>query len=154
MPALFNYEKGPIYESLADDADGPFESNTRLLVFAACVGHARGRRVESPDADGEIRWNYISQDKRLSVVVAALAYADHDDPDAILEPEMQIETLRELGAGGARVLTEEVLDRPGSNLDNLIAFVEGARDRDEVTDTVGVLEEIEQDISGLPVAED
>jgi dnd system-associated protein 4 len=154
MPATFYFEKNDIFEPFAEDGDGPFESNTRLLVFAASVGFARNRRVESPGEEGEIRWNYISQNKRLSSIVAALAYADHDDPEAILDPEMQIETLRQYGAGGARILEEEILNSTGSNLDNLITFIKATQDQDQITEQVGILEEIESEISGLPAAED
>jgi dnd system-associated protein 4 len=154
MPATFYFEKNDIFKPFAEDGDGPFESNTRLLVFAASVGFARNNRVESPGKEGEIRWNYISQNKRLSTIVAALAYADHEDPDAILKPEMQIETLRRYGAGGARILEEEILDSSGSNLDNLISLIEQTQDQDQITKQVGILEEIESEISGLPAAQE
>jgi hypothetical protein len=88
------------------------------------------------------------------VIVAALAYADHNDAKVILKPEKQIETLRRYGAGGARVIKEEILDEPGSNLDNLITFVKNTQDEDRLSKQVGVLEDIEEEISSLQTAQD
>lgn len=149
MPATFYYEKNDAFTELAEGSDSIFESNTRLLLFAASVGYARNRRVADPKENGEIRWSYINQNQRLSVITAALAYADHDDPDVILDPEAQIETLTCYGAGGAQILEEEVVEEPGSNLDNLIAFLKSHRDEEQLTEQVGVLEEIENEISSL-----
>ena len=154
MPATFYYEKNDVYPKLAEGSDAPFESNTRLLIFAASVGYSRGRYVDDPAENGEIRWNYISQNQKLSVIVAALACADHNDAEVILKPEEQIETLRRYGAGGARVIKEQIVDEPGSNLDNLIAFIKNTQDEDKLTKQVGILEDIEEEISSLRAAQD
>lgn len=154
MPATFYYEKNDIYPELGEGSDAPFESNTRLLIFAASVGYSRGRYVDDPAENGEIRWNYISQNQKLSVIVAALAYAYHNDAEVILKPEEQIETLRRYGAGGARVIKEQIVDEPGSNLDNLIAFIKNTQDEDKLTKQVGILEDIEEEISSLRAAQD
>ena len=154
MPATFYYEKNDIYPELGEGSDAPFESNTRLLIFAASVGYSRGRYVDDPAENGEIRWNYISQNQKLSVIVAALAYADHNDAEVILKPEEQIETLRRYGAGGARVIKEQIVDEPGSNLDNLIAFIKNTQDEDKLTKQVVILEDIEEEISSLRAAQD
>ncbi|CAJ52201.2 hypothetical protein [Haloquadratum walsbyi] len=154
MPATFYYEKNDAYPKLGEGSDAPFESNTRLLIFAASVGYSRGRYVDDPAENGEIRWNYISQNQKLSVIVAALAYAYHNDAEVILKPEEQIETLRRYGAGGARVIKEQIVDEPGSNLDNLIAFIKNTQDEDKLTKQVGILEDIEEEISSLRAAQD
>lgn len=154
MPATFFYEKNDAFAELAEGDDSVFESNTRLLVFAAAVGYARNHRVSDPDDNGEVRWSYIAQDKRLSVITASLAYAETEDPDVILDPERQIEVLTAYGAGGARLLEREVVDEPGSNLDNLIAFLRQHRDEDQLERQVGVLEDIENEISSLRGAQD
>lgn len=149
MPATFYYEKNEAFDELAEGDDAVFESNTRLLVFAASVGYKRSKRVSDHDEDGEIRWTYISSDQRLSVIAASLAYADAEDPEVILDPERQIESLAAYGAGGARLLEREVVDEPGSNLDNLIAFLKQHRNEEQLQQQVGVLEEIEKEISSL-----
>lgn len=149
MPATFYYEKNAVFDELAEGTEAVFESNTRLLVFAASVGFSRNKRVPNHDENGEVRWSYIAQNQRLSVVASALAYADIGDPDVILDPERKIDTLTAYGAGGARILEREVLEKPGSNLDNLIAFLRQHRDEDQLKRQVGVLEEIEHEISSL-----
>lgn len=148
-PALFNYEQTDAFNKLVEGDDSIFESRTRLLVFSACVGYQRGHRVDDHDENGEMRWNYVAQNQRLSVIVASLAFADMDDPSVILDPNRQIETLTAYGAGGSRILTREVVDEPGSNLDNLISFIRQHRDRDQLEQQAGVLEEIQQEINSL-----
>lgn len=150
----FEYENNEAFEELADGDSPIFDSRVRFLVFAACVGYAKGRSVEDPSQDNYIRWNYISQDSQLSVISASLAYAVTEEPDVILDPHEQFDVLSRYGAGGARLIKQEVVDAPGDNLDNLIDFVQAHRDEDEMKERVGVLEEIEKEISSLkPSAE-
>lgn len=148
MPTTFKYQKSYIFDILCGGEDNIFESNTRLLIFAASVGFDQDRRVHSPDETGEIRWSYISQNSSLSVITAALAYADHKDPDVILDPERQIETLQTYGAGGAKILQETVVDKPGGNLDNLIMFLKD-RKNDNIQQQAGILEDMQEEISSI-----
>lgn len=148
-PATFYYEKNEAFEELAAGKDAIFESRTRFLVFAASVGHARGRRISSPEDNGEMRWTYISDNNRLSVITAALTYADKEEDGVILDPETQIDTLTAYGAGGARIIQEEVVEEPGQNLDSLISFLQEHRDVEALEEQVGILEEIEEEVSSL-----
>lgn len=148
-PATFNYEKNEAFEELATGSDAIFESRTRFLVFAASVGYARDRWVSDPGDEGEIRWNYINQDQRLSVITKALTYAHTDEPESILDAEAQIDTLVGYGAGGTRIIKAEVVDEPGENLDNLIEFLRQHRDEEESEQRAGILEQIETEMSTL-----
>lgn len=153
-PATFYYEKNEAVEELATGSDSIFESRTRFLVFAASVGFARDHWVSDPGEEGEIRWNYIGQDQRLSVITKALTYAHTGDPESILDAEAQIETLVGYGAGGTRIIQAEVVDEPGENLDNLIEFLRQHRDEEESEQRAGILEEIETEMSSLRSAEE
>lgn len=148
-PTLFDYEQTEAFNALVEGEGRVFESRTRLLVFAAAVGYHRNERVADHDENGEMRWNYISQNPRLSVIVSSLAYADTEDPSIILDPQRQIETLTAFGAGGSRILEREVVDEPGKNLDNLLDFIQEHRDEDRLKEQAGILEEIEQEISSF-----
>jgi len=149
MPATFKYQKSDVFDTLCGGENNIFESNIRLLVFAASVGFDQNRRVHSPDETGEIRWSYISQNSSLSVITAALAYADHNDPNVILDPERQIETLQTYGAGGAEILQEAVVEQSGNNLDNLVMFLKDREDDTDVQQQAGILEEMQEEISSI-----
>lgn len=153
-PATFFYEKNDAVEALASGKDSLFESRTRFLIFAASVGYARGHWVEDPDDNGEMRWNYISQNQRLSVITKALTYAHTSDPESILDAEQQIDTLVGYGAGGARIIETEVLEQAGDDLDNLIEFLREQRDQEKAEQRVGVLEQIESEMSSLRATEE
>ena len=148
-PATFYYEQNEAFEALSSGEDAIFESHTRLLIFAASVGFARDHWVENYEESGEIRWNYIGQDQRLSVISGALAYAHTKTEEAIVDPDIQIDVLTSYGAGGARILKREVVNKPGDNLDNLVTFLENHRDTEDASGRVGVLERIENEVSSL-----
>lgn len=150
----FQYENNEAFEELADGDSPIFDSRVRFLVFAASVGYAKDRVVEDPGQDNYIRWNYIGQDSQLSVITASLAYAVTEEPEIILDPHDQFDVLHRYGAGGSRLIKQEVVDAPGDNLDNLMDFIQDHRNEDEMKKRVGVLEEIEKEISSLkPSAE-
>lgn len=150
MPSgTFHYEQNEAFEALSSGEDAIFESHTRLLVFAASVGFARNHWVENYEESGETRWNFISQDQRLSVISGALAYAHTENEEAIVDREIQTDVLTSYGAGGARILKREVVDEPGDNLDNLVAFLEDHRNTESASGRAGVLEQIEQEVSSL-----
>jgi hypothetical protein len=153
-PATFYYEKHDPVEVLASGKGSLFESRTRFLIFAANVGFARTHWVENPDDNGEMRWNYISQNQRLSVVTKALTYAHTSDPESILDAEQQIDTLVGYGAGGARIIETEVVEQAGDNLDNLIEFIRAQRDQERAEQRVGVLEQIEAEMSSVRASEE
>jgi hypothetical protein len=153
MAGPFKYEANPIFDELTQGEDAPF-NKFRLLIFAACVGFAHHRFVESPGKDLETRWMFIQRDNRLRAILMALTYADQGEPEVILDEDLQVQTLQGYGAGGSQIIEGEVLDQPGSNLDNLISFIRENRDEEELTEQVGILEDIEQDISGLSTAQD
>ena len=152
-PATFYYEQNEAFEALSSGEDAIFESHTRLLIFAASVGFARDHWVENYEESGEIRWNYIGQDQRLSVISGALAYAHTKTEEAIVDPDIQIDVLASYGAGGARILKREVVDEPGDNLDNLITFLQEHHETGESIERAGVLEQIEKEVSSLRPSE-
>lgn len=152
-PATFFYEKNEAFEELGAGENAIFESRTRFLVFAASVGYARDNRVDSPDENGEMRWSYISDNNKLAVIVAALTYADTGDPESILDPEAQIDTLTAYGAGGARIIQEEVVDKAGENLNNLVTFLQDYQETDDLPEPE-ILIEIENEISSVGPARD
>ena len=157
--STFKYESNVAYEQLVGN-ECPFESGTQLLIFAASVGFSRGEAVsdapvDNPDGtddnreSAQMRWNYIDDNPRLSVITASMTYADTGDPEAILSDDKQIETLVQYGAAGSRILYEEVLTASGDDLDNLVDFIQDYRNDARVKRQTGVLEELEGDISTL-----
>ncbi len=152
-PSHILLRKKEAFEELAAGSDAPFESRTRFLIFAASVGFRRDHWVENHDEGGEMRWNYISQNQRLSVIVSALTYAHTCDDDALLDAEKQIDVLTSFGARGARIINREVVNEPGANLDNLVSFLQKYRDAEESKGRMGVLEQIENEVSSLSSTE-
>lgn len=148
-PATFHFQHDEPYNELVTGDGRIFESQARLLIFAACLGYNRSRSVADHDTDGEMRWSYIAEHPKLSIMAASLAYAATNDPNAMLDPKRQIEVLTKYAAGGSEILIDEIIDAPGDNLDLLIELLRDERDTAELTDKVEVLKQIEQEVSSL-----
>ena len=147
-PATFSYEKNKVFDELVQEQN-IFESNIKLLVFCACLGYNRDRRVYDHEENAEIRWRYVERDPILPVMSASLAYAATDEPDALNDVGTQIRILVQFGAGGSRLIETQVLDQPGENLDLLIELLQEERDSDKFSDRVDIISQIEEEVSSL-----
>ena len=141
-----DYRKNEAYDVLVDQ-DDIFESYTQLLIFAAAVGYARGRFDEDVEADAQTKWYYIKGDNRLEVAIASMAYSHSRDTDVLTDLVRQFDILVGFGAGGAEVLLEEVVEQPGENLDLLIQLIQDQRDSEEMQRQLGILEEIDVELT-------
>jgi dnd system-associated protein 4 len=154
MSPTVRYEKNELYEEFAEGDDAPF-ALYQLLMLSASVGFKENERVTSPDLhDKPIKWELFAGKKRVTAVIAALAYADTQDEDVLLDVDAQIESLQAYAAGGARLLAEEVLEQDGNNLENLIGYIKDNRQQKKMTEQVGILEDIENDIGSIPARQD
>lgn len=147
-PATFKFQKDEAFEALVN-SEPIFESDARFLVFCACLGYNRKRRTHDYEKNGEMRWSYINQDSILAVMTASLAYAATDDPEAMMDPETQIEVLAQCSAGGSQLIKNRVLDEPGENLDLLVELLQEERNRGEFSERVDILSEIEDEVSSI-----
>ena len=141
-----DYRKTEVYDVLVDQ-DQIFDSYTQLLIFAAAVGYAHGRFEEDVEEDAQTKWYYIKGDNRLEVAIASIAYSHSRDPDVLTDLVRQFDILVGYGAGGAEVLHEEVVEQPGENLDLLIQLIEDQHDTDEMQRQLGILEEIDAELT-------
>lgn len=147
-PRNFHYEQNEAFEQLVVE-DRIFESHLRLLIFCACLGYNRSRRVHNYNKTGETRWSFINEDPILRVMTASLAYAATDNSEILMNQKKQVEILVQYGAGGSRLLMKRVINEPGDNLDLLIEFLQEERNSDKFSERVDIISEIEKEVSSL-----
>lgn len=137
-----NYEQGPIYEQFTEEHD-LFKSKQDLFVFSACVGYANGEcRMTDYTGEGEMLWMHFSNKPLYKAVAASIAYQHHDDPEALLEPEMQLETLAMYAAGGADLLDRKFGDIKGDPTDAVLNYIQEWEDQEPTKARQTVLDDI------------
>lgn len=126
-----NYKQTAIYDQFVDE-HGLFDSYQDLFVFAACVGYAKNRCVTTDfEGDGEMLWMHFTDKSLYQAVAASIAYQHHDDPQALLDTEMQLKTLAMYAAGGAELLEREFGDVKGDPTDAVLNFIREWNDQDD-----------------------
>ena len=127
-----NYKQSNIYIKLVDEY-GIFDSYQDLFMFTACVGFAKDRcKTANYEGEKEMLWMHFSNKDLYRAVAAAIAYQHHDDPEALIKPEIQLETLAMYAAGGAEVLEAEFSEVDEDPTDAVLNYVQ---DWDEQEDT-------------------
>lgn len=134
------YEKSDIYEQFVDEYE-IFDTYIDFFVFAAAVGYADNRREEA-DGDNEMLWMHFTNKTLYKAVAAAIAYNHHDNPDALIDPEMQLKTLAKFAAGGTTILQEEFEDISGDPTDALLSHIQDREEQEETESRQTVLENI------------
>jgi dnd system-associated protein 4 len=145
------YEQNGIFEVLVDQ-DEVFESYLDLMLFAAAFGYSRQAYKDEEDLlprddRAETKWAFIMGSNTLEVAIAAMAYSRTGDPEVLTDRAEQIRHLIQYAAGGADILLEEVVEVPGDNLELIIQLVEDVRDEDEMQRQLGILEEIDSELT-------
>jgi len=114
----------PIYEQLVSRSgkkaeDCPFATMKDLFLMAACVGAQQGKFVElGPSRD--IFSGELFNGKTEVPVLAALAYHRAKDIEVLSDPKKVIEIVQGWANGGIYVVRQELLERPGRPLYNLV----------------------------------
>lgn len=114
----------PIYEELVSRSgkkaeDYPFSTMKDLFLMAACVGAQQGKFVEL-GSSRDIFSGELFNGKTEVPVLAALAYLRTKDIEVLSDPKKVIEIAQGWANGGIHVVREELLERPGRPLLNLV----------------------------------
>jgi len=118
------YEKTDIYESLVDEYD-IFDSYVDFFMFAASLGYSENNpERENYEGENEMLWMHVQNKELYQVVAAAIAYQDTDDPQALVDPEIQLPILAQYAAGGAEKAAEEFGDVAGDPTDAVVNFLQ------------------------------
>lgn len=137
------YEKTSIYEQLVKEHD-VFDSYTDFFVFCATLGYVRGEARPDYDGDAEMLWMHLSNDELYRAVAAAIAYQDRNDPEALLDPGIQLDVLGKYAAGGAEIAADEFGDINGDPTDAVTNFLKSNQEPETQAEQDDVLADIRE----------
>ena len=135
-----NYEQTEVYEQFVDEY-GVFDSYQDFFVFAAAVGYAEST-LEEPGNGSEMLWMHFTDKVLYKATAAAIAYDHMGTPEALIDPEKQLETLAKFSAGGTSVLQDEFGDMEGDPTDALLNYIQSQERDEEEDNSQTMLEEI------------
>ncbi len=135
------YKKTPIYEQLVDDYE-IFSSYVDFFVFSACLGYAKERKIEDYSGDNEMLWMHLGNSEIYRAVAAAIAYQDMGDPEALIQPETQLDILAKYAAGGAEIAAEEFGNISGDPTDTVLNYIQKHHDPTTQEEQEEILQEI------------
>jgi len=129
-----HYYRHPLYDKMVDEWD-LFNTYVDFFVFAGSVGYAT---VDRPTAAGydeaeysgegesqqEMLWMHLSDKQTYRAVAASIAYQHTGDPEALVDPKIQLEVLARYAKAGVEQLAKEFGDSASTPRDGLISFIE------------------------------
>lgn len=106
------------YNQLLDRVS-PFadKDNKHVFIMALIVGFREKRRVKLDKRFGFIRSEYLSREEES--IIKAIAVAEKEDLDILLDKKKVYSIAEEYAAGGIRLLKEEVTSSYGSYIKRL-----------------------------------
>lgn len=124
---------------------GPFRTFKDLLVFCAALGYAKDRKLEFEESAEPVPLSVFSgpDDEAMMNMLAAV---EEKELDILSERnlEARLRIFEKYGAGGLKVLDEELSQSTGTALETLIGLVQEYRqdEEDSEDDLHDLLEEI------------
>jgi dnd system-associated protein 4 len=120
-------EAHTIYEELVSRSskkaeDHPFATMKDLFIMAACVGAQRGR-FEELSSRRDIFSGELFDSKTEVPVLAALAYHRTKDIEVLSDAKKVVQIAQGWANGGIHIVREELLERPGRPLYNLVEML-------------------------------
>lgn len=129
-----NYYRHELYDKMVSEWD-LFETLVDFFIFAGSVGYSTADRAtvagysESEfegegDEQGEMLWMHFSNKPTYRAVAASIAYQHTGDPEALVDPNIQLEVLARYAKPGIERLDREFGDSASSPRDGLVSFIE------------------------------
>ncbi|MBV0926228.1 hypothetical protein KTS45_18635 [Halomicroarcula limicola] len=129
-----NYYRHSLYDKMVEEWD-LFNTYVDLFVFAGCVGYATIDRTTAAGYDtseyagegntqGEMLWMHLANKTTYRAVAASIAYQHTGDPEALVDPQLQLEVLARYARAGIDRLETEFGESASTPRDGLISFIE------------------------------
>jgi hypothetical protein len=129
-----HYYRHPLYDKMVDEWD-LFNTYVDFFVFAGSVGYATIDKTTAASYDEaeyagegetqqEMLWMHLSNKQTYRAVAASIAYQHTNDPEALVDPKIQLEVLARYARAGVERLAREFGESASTPRDGLISFIE------------------------------
>lgn len=137
MTMSVSFKKPDLYDEWVEEYE-IFDNLYDAVIFMAVLGYVednveRGNFRGSKEGvgQGNIRIESFYSDDIYRVIGSCLAYQDTDDPDALVDPELQAEIISKYATGGLEIAQKEFGDIPGDPTDAIVNYIETREERPE-----------------------
>jgi hypothetical protein len=137
MTMSVSFKKPDLYDEWVDDYE-IFDNLYDAVIFMAVLGYVEDsverenfRGSKGGVGQGNIRIESFYSDDIYRVIGGCLAYQDTEDPDALVDTELQAETISKYATGGLEVAQEEFGAIPGNPADAIVNYIEAHEERPE-----------------------
>jgi hypothetical protein len=127
LPVYVDQDVHPIYEKLTSRSnkkaeDFPFETMKDLFIAAACVGAKYGRYVDIKKTKEIFDGTLFNQKTEVPVLIS-LAYQKSNDMEILYDGRQVLDIAQGWANGGIQVIEDQLLNKPGRPLINLVSFL-------------------------------
>jgi len=146
---LYYEKKKEIWDKLVspDSEISAFDSYPDLFVLAACTGFMNDERkpLRGKGDRGETLWDFYTKEQKMAI--NSIVLVESSDPKLLIDSKKEyldkkVKIAEEYANGGIEILRNELLDKPGSPLDNLISYMNKVS---KLEKKEGYLEELEDE---------
>lgn len=115
-------EHHELYLRLTTGDEAPFKTMKDLFMLAAAVGQARGQRTPITRQREIFRWPVFSLQEDVPVL-RAIAIAETGSTQVLVDQDQVLTVAEEYANAGIEQIKREVVDQPGTSLDNLVGYL-------------------------------
>lgn len=144
-----SFKKPDLYDDLVNEYD-VFEYLYDAVIFMAMIGYfednieeANFRGSKDGVGQGDIRIESFYSNDLYRIVGSCLAYQYTNDPDALVDTELQAETISKYATGGIEVVQQEFADIPGDPTDAVVNYINECEDQGSVGEGQSILNKIQ-----------
>lgn len=129
LKVYIDKDKHPFYEKLvkrgSENPDHfPFQTMKDLFMIAACLG-VKYDAYEPLKSSKDIFGSEVFDDKIDVPVMSVIAYKREKNISVLCDDRKVLETVQNYANGGIAYVVEDIINNPGTPLNNLIGLVVG-----------------------------
>ena len=111
-----------LYVSLTSGSDASFRTMKDLFMLALSLGHSQGRKAPLKSRREIFRWPVFSVQEDVPVL-RSVAITETGDPAILADQDHLLTIAEEYANAGIAIIQREVVDAPGTPLDNLVRLL-------------------------------
>jgi dnd system-associated protein 4 len=134
-----------IYQKLSEGEEAVFNQLKDVFLMAACIGYKNGQRKKLSKRGKEFPWSVFNGSTDESII-NAIALSSTNNFRVVIDQQEEGEEdretiIEEYANAGIEYLKCEVLDKGGSPIENLLAYLNSQRknEDDDIFDLDGML---------------
>lgn len=134
MGTIVRYKTSELYKKVVDK-NNVFSSSYDFMIFLAILGYTQDspkredyQGSKNDGTRGEIGLENIYSNELYRVLMASLAYQDTNNPQALVDSELQIDILTQYAAGGLDIAEREFGGTAGDPANAIMNYIKNTEE--------------------------